>query len=111
MSANDSAPEPALFVVMSTAPSRESGERIATALVEEGLAACVQLAPGVTSIYRWQGELTRSEELLILAKTARPEPCLARLAALHPYEVPEGIVLPVSRALPDYLRWARESAT
>ena len=111
MNASDSAPEATLFVVMSAAPSRESAERIATALVEEGLAACVQLVPGVTSIYRWRGELTRSEELLILAKTPRPDACLARLAALHPYELPEGLALPASSVLPGYLRWALESAT
>jgi periplasmic divalent cation tolerance protein len=111
MSANDSAPEPVLSLVMSTAPSQECAERIATALVEEGLAACVQLVPGVTSIYRWQGELTRSAELLLLAKTTRPAACLERLAALHPYEIPEGLAVPASRVLPAYLHWAMESAT
>ena len=111
MNASDSAPEAPLHVVMSTAPSRESAERIATALVEEGLTACVQLVPGVTSIYRWQGELTRGEELLILAKTTRPQACLERLAALHPYEVPEGLAIAATAVLPSYLRWAQESAT
>lgn len=108
---SDAAPETALYVVMSSAPSPESAGRIAEALVAAGLAACVQLLPGVTSIYRWQGELTRSLETLLIAKTTRPADCLARLAALHPYEVPEGLAIPASEALPAYLAWARESAT
>lgn len=104
------APDPRLHLVFSTVPERETGERIAESLVTEGLAACVQLLPGLTSIYRWQGALERSTELLLIAKTLRPEACLARLAALHSYAVPEGIAIPASAVLPAYLRWALDSA-
>ena len=95
-----------LRVLLSTAPDRESAERIARSLVDEGLAACVQILPGLTSFYQSRGELERSDELLILAKTCHPEPCLERLSELHPYDVPEGIVLPVAGGLAAYLRWA-----
>ncbi|MBM4116715.1 divalent-cation tolerance protein CutA [bacterium] len=110
MTAPVAAPEAALYLVFSTVPAREEGERIAEALVSEGLAACVQLLPGLLSVYRWQGALERSAELLLVAKTLRPADCLARLAALHPYQVPEGIAVAASAVLPDYLRWALDSA-
>jgi periplasmic divalent cation tolerance protein len=102
-------PEPELKLLLSTAPDGETADRIAGALVEEGLAACVQVLPGLRSVYRWQGELERSAETLILIKSHRAEACLARLAELHPYEVPEGVVIPIESGLTDYLRWARET--
>ena len=97
---------PELKVLLSTAPDRESAERIATGLLAARLAACVQLLPGLTSLYHWRGKLERAEEILIVAKTCRPESCLARLAALHPYETPEGLILPVESGLEAYLAWA-----
>lgn len=104
------APEATLYLILSTVPAGETGERIAESLVSEGLAACVQLLPGLTSVYRWQGALERSAELLLIAKTLRPDACLARLAALHPYAVPEGIAVAATAVLPGYLRWALDSA-
>ena len=99
-----------LKLVVATAPDRANAERIAELLVAEKLAACVQLVPGMTSFYHWEGRLARTEEILILAKTCRPAPCLDRLAALSPYEVPEGLVLPIESGLAPYLDWAmRES--
>jgi periplasmic divalent cation tolerance protein len=96
-------------LLLSTAPDRESAERIAENLVSEKLAACVQLLPGLSSFYHWEGKMERSEEILILAKTSRPSTCLERLRALHPYEVPEGLVFKVDSGLETYLDWVRAS--
>ena len=103
-------PTAEIKLLLSTAPDRESAEQIAESLVTEKLAACVQLLPGLSSFYFWAGRLERGEEWLILAKTARPRPCLERLQALHPYEVPEGLVLPVDSGLEAYLNWVRENS-
>ena len=94
-------------VVLSTAGSREEAERIATALVDERLAACVNLVEPLTSIYRWQGAVERATEVLLVVKTrrARAAALVARLRALHSYEVPEAIVLPVVAGAAPYLRW------
>ncbi len=99
------------LVTFSTCPDRESAEGIATALVEERLAACVNLLPGLTSIYRWQDSVRREPECLLLIKStaARFEALCSRLRALHPYEVPEIIALPVSHGDPAYLQWLTEN--
>lgn len=88
----------------------EAADRLAAALVEEQLAACVNLLPGIQSVYRWQGALERSAETLLLAKTSADcYPALeTRLRELHPYELPEIIALPVERGLPGYLAWVSE---
>jgi periplasmic divalent cation tolerance protein len=94
-------------VVLSTAGSAEEAERIATALVEERLAGCVNLVAPITSIYRWQGAIERGSEVLLLIKTRRAAATklVARLRALHSYDVPEAIVLPITAGSRDYLRW------
>ena len=94
-------------VVLSTAGSADEAERIATALVEERLAACVNLVPGLTSIYRWQGAVERASEILLVIKTrrARVTALVARLTALHGYDVPEAIVLPIDGGGKPYLAW------
>lgn len=94
-------------VVLSTCPDRERALAIARALVEEGLAACVNVVDGVRSIYRWQGAVHDDAEVLCVAKTTagRFEALKARLVALHPYEVPEVIALPVSAGHAPYLEW------
>ncbi len=99
------------LVILSTFPDRESAERMATTLVEERLAACVNLVPGLTSIYRWQGTLHREPEYLLLIKTtaARFKPVRERIRALHPYEVPEIIALPIRDGDPAYLNWLTEN--
>ena len=97
---------PALLC-FNTCPDPATAERLATLLVEERLAACVQVLPGLRSVYRWQGALERSEEVLLLIKTT-PEryPTLqARLPALHPYELPELVAVEASAGLPAYLQW------
>ena len=94
-------------VVLVTAPSPAVADQIVTAIVEERLAACGNIVPRVTSIYRWQEVVQRDEESLIVFKTTRvmvPR-MMARIAALHPYEVPEALVLPVEAGLAPYLAW------
>lgn len=95
------------LVVFCTCPDPESAERLAKALVEEHLAACVNLVPGLTSIYMWEGSLRREPECLLIIKTStdRFEDLRDRLRALHPYELPEIIALPISQGDPEYLAW------
>jgi periplasmic divalent cation tolerance protein len=103
------APEP--LVVLCTVPDAPTGERLARALVEERLAACVNLVPGLTSIYRWQGEVARDSELLLVIKAQRSAlaALVERVRTLHPYEVPELIALPIVAGSPDYLAWLAAS--
>ena len=93
-------------VVLVTAPPRRA-PALARALVRRRLAACVNLVPGVRSVYRWKGRVEEARETLLVAKTsaARVPALLAAIAELHPYEVPEGIALPVVAGLAPYLRW------
>lgn len=100
-----SAESPLLCLV--TAPDRTAAERLARALVDGRLAACVNILPGITSVYRWQGAVETGEEVLLLAKTmpGRLEALTARVAELHPFEVPEVIALDVRGGLPAYLQW------
>lgn len=100
--------EPVLLCYCSC-PDADSARRIAEALVDERLAACVNQLPGIRSTYRWQGELiTDSEELLLIKTTAaRFEALKARLLELHPYEVPELIAVPVEHGHATYLDWIR----
>ena len=94
-------------IVLITAPDAEVGARLGRALVEERLAACVNLLPGVRSIYRWQDAVQEDTEVLLVVKT-REERCpalAARVEALHPYELPEVVVLPIAGGLDRYLAW------
>ena len=104
----------AAVVVLSTAGSQDEAERIATALVEERLAACVNLIAPLTSIYRWHGAVERASEVLLVIKTRRrlAPRLIRRLGALHSYDVPEAIVLPIETGARRYLAWLRgETAT
>ena len=94
-------------VVMVTVPHREAGEKIAEALVVERLAACVNIVPGIFSIYRWQGKVEREPEVLLVIKTRRAlvEDLTRRVRELHPYTVPEVIALPVAAGSEAYLNW------
>ena len=96
-----------VVVVLTTVPDGEKGEAIARALVEERLAACVNLFAPMTSIYRWRGAIERETEQQLLIKTPRGRvPALqARLAALHPYDVPEFLVLSVADSSSAYFEW------
>jgi periplasmic divalent cation tolerance protein len=100
---------PALLVTCAC-PDRDVAERLANALVEARLAACVQVLPGVASVYRWQGAIERADEVLLLAKTwdDRLDALVATLRARHPYEVPEIMAVPAAGGLVAYLDWVRE---
>ncbi len=93
-------------VIMTTTGSREEARRLARGLVEERLAACVQMTP-VDSVYEWKGEVQEDAEILLFIKTRRDryadvEACLRRH---HSYEVPEILAVPVEAGLADYLAW------
>jgi periplasmic divalent cation tolerance protein len=92
-----------------TCPNAESAQHLADALVGESLAACVNRIPGIRSTYRWKGEVTTDTEELLLIKTTieRFEALKERLLALHPYELPELIAVPVERGHTAYLDWVR----
>ena len=94
-------------IAFSTIDSEKEAQKIAKALVESKLAACVNLIPGVTSIYEWQNEICEEREILMVIKTsaARVEELKATMEELHPYEVPELVVCPIIDGLHDYLGW------
>jgi periplasmic divalent cation tolerance protein len=100
-----------VVVALSTLPPTQA-ESIAEVLVGERLAACVNLVAPVRSIYRWDGAIQKDAEILAVIKTtaARVDALAARLREIHPYQVPELIVLPVERGLPAYLDWVRAEA-
>ena len=104
-------PETELYVVLCTVPDRTCAKDIATAMVHERLAACVNIVPGLESVYEWQGEVATDQELLLLIKTpaAKYAALEERLLQLHPYETPEIIALQTDAGLPAYLNWAREA--
>lgn len=95
-----------ICLVLVTAPPSEA-PGLARVVVEEGLAACGNLIPGVTSIYRWKGDVEEDRETLVILKTARGtvSRLQARVETLHSYDVPEFLVLPVESGLPPYLAW------
>jgi len=94
-------------LVLNTCPDQATAERLAEALVERGLAACVNIVPGVQSVYRWQGQVEKAGELLLLIK-ARTEAFAAVrdcIIELHPYELPEVIAVTIDQGLKTYLEW------
>lgn len=97
-------------IALVTAPDRESGEALARALVEERLAACANLLPGVTSLFRWEGAVQRETEvLLVLKTTSELAPRLTtRVPELHPYDVPEVLVISVAGGHGPYIDWIRD---
>jgi periplasmic divalent cation tolerance protein len=100
-------------VVLVTVPSREAGEQLAEALVGEQLAACVNIVGPIRSIYRWQGEICRDDEHLLLIKTtaAGYAALETRVRALHSYDNPEIIALPVETGAAAYLEWVAKRVT
>jgi periplasmic divalent cation tolerance protein len=95
------------IVVLCTCPDEAAAERIASALVEERLAACVNRVPGIASTYRWQGKVERERECLLLIKTTseRFDALRERIVALHPYELPEVIAVDIALGHAPYLAW------
>jgi periplasmic divalent cation tolerance protein len=100
-----------VLVAISTFPTPEKAAEIARVLVDEQLAACVNLLPAVRSIYRWQGAVQDDAETLAIIKTTteRYDAMVARLVALHPYDVPELIALPIAAGHAPYLDWVLAS--
>ena len=96
-----------VIVVLSTFPSAEVAAEVARSLVEERLAACVNIVPAVRSIYRWKGAVHDDAETLAIIKTtaARAAAMRARLVELHPYDVPEAIEVPIAGGHAPYLAW------
>jgi periplasmic divalent cation tolerance protein len=98
-------------LVISTTGSRAEASRIATALVEEELAACVNIIGPIESIYRWHGKMESSPEFLLLVKTtsSRSSAAISRIRELHSYELPEAIELTIDGGNAEYLQWIAES--
>jgi periplasmic divalent cation tolerance protein len=94
-------------IILCTCPDKDTAEKIACLLVEDRLAACVNIVPNITSIYRWQGQLEYAEEQLLLIKARKDAyPLLeAMIKKHHPYQLPEIIAVPIERGLTDYLHW------
>jgi len=99
------------IVVLITASSREEADRIARRLVEDRLAACVNVVPQVRSLFVWEGKLSQENEVLLVVKSrrARFQQLATAVTRLHSYRVPEIIALPVVMGSADYLRWVSES--
>ena len=95
------------IVVFCTAPDKTIGLQIAQTLIENRLAACVNLSEGLTSIFRWKGEICRESEILLTIKSRKSLfPQLEKsIRELHPYQVPEIIALPLAAGSSDYLKW------
>jgi periplasmic divalent cation tolerance protein len=98
-------------IVLCTVPDETTAQRIASALVAEHLAACVNIVPGITSVYRWKGAIETDMELLLIIKTTAAvySRLQDRIRALHPYELPEIIAVSLDQGLPDYLAWITTS--
>jgi periplasmic divalent cation tolerance protein len=101
-----------IVLAIITTPSNEVARQIAFALVEQKLAACVNILPKITSIYSWEGELHEDGEVMLFCKTRAAlfsDYLVPAVQKMHPYEVPEIIALPVSQGLPAYLDWVMAS--
>jgi periplasmic divalent cation tolerance protein len=100
-----------VLIVLSTLPNPDKAAEIARILVEEQLAACVNIVPAVRSIYRWEGAIADDSETLAIIKTTRDryDQVAARIVQLHPYELPEVIGLPLVAGHAPYLAWVAGS--
>ncbi len=101
------------MVVLSTVPSPEVGKDIARDLVQRRLAACVNVIPGLVSIYEWEGSLEEDSEALLIIKTTGEsvDSLTSVLMARHPYDVPEVIAIPISKGSSKYLDWVLSSTS
>jgi periplasmic divalent cation tolerance protein len=95
------------LIIFCTCPNKDAAEKIARLLVETNMAACVNILPGITSIYNWEGQIESAQEhlLLIKARTDYYQRIETTIRDLHPYELPEIIAVPIDRGLPEYLNW------
>lgn len=104
--------QPAFLLVFTTCPDAISAERVALAVLQAQAAACVNILPPATSLYWWKGQIERASEPMLVIKTrADAYPRLEEaIRAVHPYELPEVIAVPVAEGLPAYLAWVAENA-
>ncbi len=100
-----------IILVFTTCPDAASAGRIAERLVTDRLAACVNMIPGVRSVFEWEGKTEHSEEIVLLIKTTalRYKDVETAIQESHPYELPEVLSVPVERGSPPYLRWIEEN--
>ncbi len=106
-----SVPSDQFVIVLTTLPVDGDAEQFASRLVEEKLAACVNVLPAMRSIYRWKDAVERSDERQLIIKTAasRLTDLEVRIRTLHPYDVPEFVVIPITQGSPTYLSWLADS--
>ena len=99
------------MIVLTTLPADGDAEGFASQLVEERLAACVNILPPMRSVYRWKGSVERADERQVVIKTTAPRIAAleARVRALHPYDLPEFVVIPIVQGSAGYLAWLTES--
>lgn len=99
------------IVIMSTCPDEPSAQTIAAALIEDKLAACVNIIAGVTSVYQWQGKIEQSHEQCLIIKTLKHNYAAVErsIQELHPYELPEVISVPISEGSEQYLSWIAQN--
>ena len=104
---------PAALLVLCTCPDKDCAERLAEAAVTRRLAACVNVMPGLSSLFTWQGALDRADEVMLVAKTTPAAyPALEELwRELHPYELPEVIGVPIAVGSKAYLQWISDAVT
>ena len=96
-----------VHILFSTVKSAQTAEKIASTVVEEGLAACVNVLPGVSSYFQWKGEIQHEQEFMLILKTStdRLRELIERVKNLHPYEVPEIVSLTVEEGYQPFLDW------
>lgn len=97
----------AAIIIFITASSEEEAQKIAIALVNEKLVACVNIIPGIRSIYWWEDKVCQEDEVMLIAKSTQSlfPSIMNRVKSLHSYQVPEIISFPISEGLPEYLNW------
>ncbi len=100
-------------IVLCTCPNMGAAEGIANQLVAAGLAACVNIVPGLKSVYLWKGAVATDDELLLLIKTteARYQDLETAIREAHPYELPEIVCVPILAGLPGYLQWIQDATS
>ncbi len=100
-------PQCEVVIVYTTFPGLEAAESMGQSLIARKLAGCINILPGMVSIYAWQGAVERSEEVVLIAKTAsgRAAACMAAIIAGHPYETPAVLLLPIAAGSAAYLDW------
>lgn len=105
--------DPGVALILVSGPDAEVLESMAVRLVDEGWAACVNVIPAARSVYRWEGQVVRDNEALALVKTIRPaiEGLRRRILELHPYELPEFLVLPLEAGDARYVAWVYDAVT